>query len=199
MFGALRWAALSFVLVFVVTLGFRLVTGRSAGRVADALALDDPSAARQTIATDARPGEAPTQIGTLAFHNTSDAVVTLSRAVVSSIDPGLGVAGFAVLYPNENDSLLGGQCGPFPPPNFATHPVEGARIGPDEHASLVVAVRATREGEFAFENVRVFYEAEGRRFHQDLPIRALVRARSSNPPCRFDPEPHQRAGNRSAY
>lgn len=184
---------MSFVLVFTVTLGVRLLIG-DAGRASDALALDDPSAGSATVTTDVRPNEAPTQLGHLTFRNSSRSPIALTRVALRVVDPGLGVVGFVILYPSENDSMLGGQCGPFPPPNFATHPVSGSELAPGARASLVIAVRATREGEFSIDGVRVSYVTDEHRFHQDLPLHVLIRARAANPPCRFDPTPHQIGG-----
>jgi hypothetical protein len=167
---------LSFVLVFAITLAFRIVTGRGAGGAGAGLILDDPASARATVVTDVRPNEAPSQIGSLLVHNGGRAAITLTRASLLRVDPGLGVAGFAVLYPAENDTQLGGQCGPFPPPNFATHPFGSeTRLGAGEHAAIVVAVRATREGEFSLDGVRISYVAGGKRYHQDLPLRVTLR------------------------
>jgi hypothetical protein len=186
---------LSFVIVFGLVLAARIVAGRGAGASSTILRAD-PS---RPIATDVRPNEQPTQIGTLVVRNTSAATVVLRRAFLASVTPGLGLNGFAVLYPDENDALLGGQCGPFPPPNFETHAVDGALVRPGSAVEVVVALQATREGEFTLDGIRLFFDVGSRHFHEDLPLRAEFRARAVNTPCRFDPTPHRRSGGPPAF
>jgi hypothetical protein len=183
-------AALSFVVVFAAVLAIRLIAGRGVGTASSLLTV---VASPQPLVSDVRPGEQPTQIGTLVVRNASGTPVVLSRAFLGEVTPGLGLVGFVVVYPGENDAALGGQCGPFPPPNFATHPLAGARLDPGTDAEIVVAVQATREGEFTLDGVRLFYDAGGKHFHQDLPLPATFRSRLANAACRFDPAPHQRS------
>jgi len=193
----LALAALSFVVVFGAVLGFRLASDRG-GSAASALVLADPTATTNTIASRVRPDEQPTQIGVLLVRNASTSSITFRGAGIENVDAGLALVGFAVLVPAENDTVLAGQCGPFPPPNFATHPLDGFTLAAGDSVSIVVALRATREGTLRFDGVRTFYDASHGRFHQDLPLRVQLDSRASNAPCAFDPTPHQRAGAEAA-
>jgi hypothetical protein len=190
-------AALSFLLVAGATLSFRLLSDRG-GSVASALVLADATASTNTIVSDVRPDEQPTQIGVLLVRNASSILLRFRAAGIENVDAGLALVGFAALVPAENDQNLAGQCGPFPPPNFATHPLDGFTLAPAQEVAIVVAVRATRAGSLAFDGVRVFYDASSKQFHQDLPLRVRLESSVSNTPCTFDPTPHQRAGAQNA-
>lgn len=190
-------AALSFVVVFGAVLAFRLVSDRG-GSAASALALADPTAASNTIASRVRPDEQPTQIGVLLVRNASTVPITFRSAGIENVDAGLALVGVTVLVPSENDMTLAGQCGPFPPPNFATHPLNGYTLASGDSVSIVIAVRATREGTLRFDGVRAFYDASHGRFHQDLPLRVQLDSSAANAPCAFDPTPHQRSGAEAA-
>jgi hypothetical protein len=76
--------------------------------------------------------------------------------------------------------------------------LNGYTLAAGETVSIVVAVRATREGTLRFDGVRTFYDASRGRFHQDLPLRVQLEASAANAPCAVDPTPHQRAGAEAA-
>ena len=191
MLRGLAWAVFAFALLFVTLLSFRLLFNR-VGASGSALERVDVAELSRGTGALARPREQPTQFGTFVVRNRSTSEVTLDQAFIIREDANLRIAGFAVLDPRENDSWLAGQCGPFPPPNFATHRVAGYRVAPGDSVAIIVAVSATGPGVARLDGMRLSYRTPQGARHQDFAFVAELRASFDNPSCSFDATPHQK-------
>jgi hypothetical protein len=143
----------------------------------------------------ARPNEQPQYWGVLVIENKGETEVELTNARIVSRDRGLRPLGFAVLRTGENEAgSLALGCGPFPPTNWATHPLQGFRLKPGGTASILTAVLPTSEGVLVARDVDLSYRSGSKEYTLKLKVKAELTVSATNSACVIDKQEHRRTG-----